>query len=157
VYAEHPMTEVLCLCWHQINETGETQAGGCWRPGDLSNSLFDLANLAFDPEVVFEAHNAGFEQMIWRHIMVPRHRFPEIPIERWSCTMAQAYVHGLPGELERLGHVLKLHDQKDSAEAKFVYGLSSPLTLTAWKEMQPAGWTSTKIAWEELYRQRNPE
>jgi DNA polymerase len=152
VYAANPLTEVLCVCWLSLDGT----QSGYWCPCDDRSDYVGLWLLAVNPNVMFEAHSAGFEQMIWKHIMVERHCFPEIPIERWSCTMAQAYALSLPGELAALAKALDLREQKDTGEANFVYGLSDPLTMVAWKAMQPPTWTGTKAAWEDLYRKKSP-
>src|ERR1700724_3648165 len=74
-YAEHPATEILCLC--MITDWGAERT---WRPRSYSGDL-DLLTVVNDPDVIFEAHGAAFEQMIWKHIMVKRYGFPEIPIE----------------------------------------------------------------------------
>ena len=50
----------------------------------LDPELMELAN---DPTVIFIAHNAGFEQAMWKFHMVPM-GYPELPPERWHDTMA---------------------------------------------------------------------
>ena len=120
VYSQHPLTEILCLCL-----LADYGYGWTWRPGQ---PLEDIPLLARDPSVIFEAHGAFFEQMIWRNIMVPRYGLPEIPIERWSCTMAAALYRGLPGQLEKLADVLELPERKDMEGSKLTIALSKPMT-----------------------------
>jgi DNA polymerase len=60
-----------------------------------------------DPEVMFVAHNAVFDRMIMLRALGIR-----IPVERWMCTRAAAYAHGLPGSLEAVGRVLGLAEDQ---------------------------------------------
>ena len=100
-----------------------------WRPGDPITYLFRYAS---NPEVIWEAHNAAFEQMVWKHIMEVRYGLPAIPIWRWSCSMAKAYYKGYPGSLDALATVLNLADQKDMEGSKLTIGLSRPITKKLW-------------------------
>jgi len=124
-YAEHPATEILCLC--MITDFGYSYS---WRPGCQPKGFFE--DLASDPEVIFEAHGAAFEQMIWKHIMVKRYGFPEIPIERWSCTQATALYRGFPGGLDKAARAVGLTQQKDMEGSDLTIGLSRPITKKAW-------------------------
>ncbi len=69
----------------------------------------DLEALLRDPTVTLIAHNAQFDRDVIRYALKI-----DTAIERWQCTMAQAYSHGLPGGLDLLGKVLGLaeEDQK---------------------------------------------
>ncbi|MDV7391986.1 hypothetical protein RZS08_11550, partial [Arthrospira platensis SPKY1] len=73
----------------------------------------ELLDLAYDPTVIFVAHNAGFEQAIWQHIMVKQFGWPPLPVERWHDTMAVAARYTLPLNLDKLSATLKLNVQKD--------------------------------------------
>ena len=64
-YAEDITTEILCLCWEVDNARG----GWCPDSGERDYAL--LRALCKDPDILFIAHNAGFEKAIWRRIMVP--------------------------------------------------------------------------------------
>ena len=117
LYAEHPSTDINCLAYGEPDDKV-----GIWliTPIDLKpDSPYEgarrLRQLAADPTVIFVAHNAAFEQNIWREVMVKKYGFPEIPIHRWRCTMAKCYAHGLPGSLEMAGRYLQLDMQKDKA------------------------------------------
>lgn len=63
----------------------------------------DLMDALHDERVTLVAHNAGFDRSIIQYSL-------GIPTasERWFCTKACAYAHGLPGSLEMLGKVLSL-------------------------------------------------
>jgi DNA polymerase bacteriophage-type len=125
-YAEDINTEILCLCW-EFN-------GAMWRWTPENGTLLDehgacLIALVRDPEVLFIAHNAGFEKAIWRRIMVPVFGFPDIPDERWHDTMAVCAYKALPLSLDKAVHVLGLPDEKDTAASRFTVALSKPSKL----------------------------
>lgn len=124
-YSEHYSTDVICWAYTHPNMPG------CiflWIPGVHSAS--DLRDLALDPQVKFVAHNAFFERMIWANVMVKRYGFPPLPIDKWLCTMAKAWAHGLPGKLEDVAAVLELKHQKDMAGNKAMKLISKPKTQT---------------------------
>jgi DNA polymerase len=114
-YAADPSTEVLCFS--QASDDGTVRTG-----------LFPkLMPLGIDnPNVLIVAHNAAFEMAICRHIMTPRHGWPEIPLERWRCTMAKCQAHALPGKLEHAARALKLRNQKDLVGHKLMQRLTKP-------------------------------
>lgn len=120
-YSRHPSTRILCVAYAADDE-----------PVQLAT--FDqrrathgyLLKLAEDPETIFVAHNAGFEQAIWRNIMAPRYGFPEIPVERWRCTAAKAAYMSLPRKLEGVGEALGLPIQKDKEGHKVMLKLCKP-------------------------------
>jgi DNA polymerase len=72
----------------------------------------ELLALCKDPAVIFVAHNAGFEQAMWKFHMVPM-GYPEMPPERWHDTMAVAGMKALPLGLDALVTALELPVKKD--------------------------------------------
>jgi DNA polymerase len=111
VYAEHPLTRILCLSyWHN----GQIKT---WRPGEPAD---ELRLLALDPKCTFIAFNCAFERAIWKHCMAP---FPEVPLERWHDIQATAAAKGLPQNLEDLAEVLHI-SQKDLEGSNLTSGLS---------------------------------
>ena len=116
-YGQDINTEILCLCWDLDGVAGH------WVPGDDTTLL---AAIASDPDVLFVAHNAGFEKAIWRRIMVPVFGFPDIPDARWHDTMAVAAYKAIPLKLDMAVHTLGLPDEKDTAASRFTIGLSKP-------------------------------
>lgn len=115
-YAEDPTTEIICFCWRDIT----LDVNGMWRPGDDPDLLLALVN---DPDVLFIAHNAGFEKAIWRRIMMPVYGFPDVPNERWHDTMAVCAMKALPQKLEKVLKVLEL-GEKDMAGSRITRSLS---------------------------------
>lgn len=118
-YAQHPTTEVLCLTYAlDMWSTPQT-----WVPG---GDDYPLPDLIADPDTIFVAHNAGFEQAIWSCIMVERFGFPPIPVERWEDTMATAAWKALPLALEKGAAALKLPIEKDKEGNRLTLGMSRP-------------------------------
>lgn len=113
VYAEHPSTRVLVMCWKARDRRGR------WHPGS-----------PLPPEVLsartFWAHNARFERDIWREVMVKRHGAPPIPVGRWACTMERANAVGVPGALERACTALMLPVAKDMDGHRLMLKLCKP-------------------------------
>lgn len=66
------------------------------------------------------AHNAQFEQCIWREVMQPVHGAPPIASHRWRCTAIMAAASGLPRSLEAVGAALKLAIQKDKEGSRLI-------------------------------------
>lgn len=115
-YAECPTTEVLCLFW-SIN--GSEPIG--WLPGMPADELLCYVERS---DVIFIAHNAGFEKAIWRNIMVSQYGWPDIPNSRWHDTMAACAHRGLPLEMGLAAGVLRLPAQKDDEGRRAVLDLS---------------------------------
>lgn len=121
-YAEHPHTDVWCFAF-------ELEPGAdplVWTPAAPENNRVDLAVRAADPAVTFRAWNAQFERIIWREVMVKRYGFPEIPLERWVCTAAEARAMGMPGKLDDSARVLGVVEQKDMQGHRLMLQMSKP-------------------------------
>lgn len=124
-YAEHPSTQVLCLAYALNDEAART-----WQPGQPTpDDLFQA--IASGCSVI--AHNFGFDNEIWHRLLVPL-GWPEIPLERWSCTAFRSRLARLPASLEAAAQELRLPWQKDVAGKRFMRSLikrdlrSHPLT-----------------------------
>ena len=118
-YAEDPTTEIFCFCWGMLGDDAEHE----WRPG---MDTTELRRLAEDPNVIFLAHNAGFEKSIWRKIMMVDFGMPDIPNDRWHDIMAVAAMKAVPMKLEKAVQVLGLPAEKDMAGSRFTIALSKP-------------------------------
>ena len=88
----------------------------------------DWRDMARDDDVIFHAHNAAFEQAIYRAICVKRWGWPEIPIRRWRCTMAKSSAANQPKALDNLVKRLGLpaDAQKDKRGKELIKMLSVP-------------------------------
>jgi len=116
-YAEHPSTDVLCLCFKVGGQQPEK-----WVPHHDSNDrLISLIRAG----AVFVAHNAAFEKSIWKYIMVPRYGFPPIPLEQWHDTMAVCAMRAVPQKLDAVVRTLNLPGEKDMAGSRFTISLST--------------------------------
>jgi DNA polymerase bacteriophage-type len=119
-YAEDETTEIICLCWKYEDDRVMT-----WLP-EHDFSTTHLYQLAKRPDVMFVAHNAGFEKAIWRHIMEKRYGAPPVPNSRWHDTMAMCAMRAIPQGLAKVTGPLKLPADKDAAGNKLIKRLCKP-------------------------------
>lgn len=138
-YALDPGTSIICLVLRWQDGTSYV-----WTPGQHF-----LPPLAYD-EV--EAHNAFFEQMIWKHILTPKFGVP-YPV-RWSCSMAKALYKGLAGSLEKGARMVAMPEAKDMDGSALTISMSKTITKKEWAERIPADWAGTKKAWAATYEPR---
>jgi DNA polymerase bacteriophage-type len=117
-YAQSPTTDVLCLAI----KIGPAEA--IWVPGYPMPTL--LAE-AIDRGEFLAAWNAGFEIGIWQEIMVPRYGWPNLPVERFKCTMQRAAIVGCPGALEKAAAALRLPVRKDMEGHRLMMKMCKPL------------------------------
>ena len=61
------------------------------------------------------AWNAAFEWAVWNNICVPRYHWPELPAERFFCTMCAAACAGLPMSLDDASKAVGSPHVKDKA------------------------------------------
>ena len=73
------------------------------------------------------AHNYDFERAIWENIMVKRYGFPEIPTEKWDCTMARGAARCYPMSLEHMALATEVSQEKDTVGGRLVQRLCKPL------------------------------
>jgi DNA polymerase len=102
-YSRHSSTQIILAAW--AIDDGPVQQYDYSDP-DFSTPLQELFDLVLAPDVQCWAHNAQFERAILKNVCGI-----ETPIEKYRCTMALAYMLGLPGALADLGTVLKLPDE----------------------------------------------
>jgi DNA polymerase len=115
-YAEDPTTGILSL---GIEVHGQPKK--LWHPGEPTEELLSLAS---DPDITWVAFNCQFEKAIWRSIMVPEYRMPDIKNTRWHDIQAVAAMKVLPQNLEDLAGLLALKNQKDMAGNAVMRALS---------------------------------
>lgn len=117
-YAQSPTTDVLCLAI----KIGPAEA--IWAPGYPIPTL--LAE-AIERGEFLAAWHASFEIAIWQEIMVPRYGWPDLPVERFKCTMQRAAIVGCPGALEKAAAALRLPVQKDMEGHRLMMKMCKPL------------------------------
>lgn len=117
VYAEHPTTQVIVVCYAWGDAPVET-----WFP--LTEPMPDDLAAAFtDPSITLVAHNAAFERTV---CLVARLR---APLPRWNCTAARAAAMGLPRTLEGAAAALDLPVQKDAEGRRLMLKMCKPLPV----------------------------
>ncbi len=114
-YASCPTTEVICMCYSVDNGPVEV-----WHPGDPVPEVFHA-------ETEFYAWNAAFERAIFDYIMTPDHGFPEIPLERWRCSMFMSRTNNMPGALGNAARCLGVEDQKSARGKELIKLLCVPM------------------------------
>lgn len=124
-YAQDPSTDVWCAAFGAANEEPLLWTPDQYSPmsGGAEVPLFELAD---DPSVTWRAWNAPFERAIWREVMHKRYGFPDIPLERWVCTAAEARAMNLPGKLDDAARVLNVVEQKDMAGHRLMMRMAKP-------------------------------
>lgn len=81
-------------------------------------------------------HNAFFETVIYKNVMVKRWGWPDIPFRQFRCTAAKAAACALPRSLEGAGTALALTTQKD--KRGFVAMMLSCKPTKQWNAWQKA-------------------
>lgn len=123
-YAQDPSTDVWCAAYSAAEEDPILWTPD--EPEEFPGCYKTLQELAADPAVTFRAWNAPFERAIWREIMHRRYGFPDIPLERWVCTAAEARAMNLPGKLDDAARVLSVVEQKDMAGHRLMMRMAKP-------------------------------
>lgn len=109
----------------------------------------------------FSAHNAGFETVIYKNILVKRYGWPDIPFRQFRCTAAKAAACSLPRSLEGAGIAMELKTQKDKLGYAAVMATCKPTRqYRAWVKKGKIGpapplflepWADPQT-WMTLYR-----
>lgn len=108
-YMADPSFEIMLFSWAvgdgPVKLWDLTASDRC--PNELEDALLDRDQYRIG------AHNSTFDRTaLNRHRIL--HPDVDLSVERWMCTMVQAYAHGLPGALEKLCDIFGI----DQAEAK---------------------------------------
>lgn len=81
------------------------------------------------PENVLSAWNVNFERAIWEFLCHQRLNWPSLEpfgVDKFSCTMARARSHSLPGALGNAAKALSLPVQKDESGRAAMMRLTKP-------------------------------
>lgn len=116
-YAQHPSTEILCLCY--AIGAGPTRR---WLPGqpipaDLMDAMLAGARL--------RAWNSNFERVMLTEHPGKTFGFPATRIEDWDCTMVLSAYNGLPKGLDDCAKEMSLPG-KDAEGTKVMPKLCKP-------------------------------
>jgi DNA polymerase len=74
------------------------------------------------------AHNAAFERLIWWYVLSADKGIPELKLEQFYCTAAQARANCAPGSLEDVGRFASTNMRKDHRGNQLIRLLSIPKT-----------------------------
>jgi DNA polymerase bacteriophage-type len=98
----------------------------------------DLLDLLDDPDVLVWAFNAGFERTV-----LNRHYKLRIPIRRFRCSMALAYMHAFVGGLDEVHGQMRLDEKfaKDAEGNRLMKLFSMPQKIT---KNQPHRWRNKR-------------
>lgn len=131
-YAADMSTFPLCLALKVVtdNRPAPTRVLTEKQLHALDPGLLELCN---DPTVIFVAHNAGFEQAMWKFHMVSM-GYPELPPERWHDTMAVAGMKALPLGLDALVTALELPAKKDMDGHRHMLIMCKPDRIGGWSQ-----------------------
>jgi DNA polymerase len=163
VYCEHPSTEIICMSYKFIYPDGSvSETFLWWFDGDCKT--FPKAILDhIAAGGIMEAHNAGFERAVWRHILAKR--FGLTMPRRWLDTQAVCAYRALPQKLDEVGKVLNLSLQKDPRGKFLINKLCVPQKPNAKtpkpekpgaKKKKPST-KPEKVVHTEWWRNRDPE
>lgn len=131
-YAADMTTFPLCLSLKVVTDKIPAPTR-CLSEKQLHARDPELMALAQDPTVIFIAHNAGFEQAMWKFHMEPM-GYPELPPERWHDTMAVAGMKALPLGLDALVTALELPVKKDMDGHRLMLTMCKPDRLGGWSQ-----------------------
>ncbi|KKM85724.1 hypothetical protein LCGC14_1286180 [marine sediment metagenome] len=117
-YAEDLTTDLWCMAWAVDDEEPQL-----WLPGQLpAEEFLDAVHSGAE----MRAWNAQFERVLWQYICVPRYDFPEIPLEQWHDTAAEAAAMALPRALGNAANVCGVPYQKDTEGHSLMMRMSRP-------------------------------
>lgn len=134
-YAADFSTVPLCLAL-KVVVNKRPQPARCLSEAQLHALDAELMELARDPEVIFVAHNAGFEQGMWEFHMVPM-GYPPLPPARWHDTMAVCAMKALPLGLDAAVTALELPVKKDMDGHRHMLMMCKPDRYGGWSQHTP--------------------
>jgi DNA polymerase len=161
VYSRHPTTSAMCLAYNLPWEGDRVRLWHMAHPSQLIAESDPPEELfrAIRDGCLFEAHNAFFERMIWRGVMMPRHGWPLIPDDRYRCSAAKASAASLPRALEDAVKAIHLSIRKDMVGNTLMKKMCKPRKLSGKerKELRTEGIDPDGVVWwhedeEDLYR-----
>lgn len=138
-YSLDPSTQPTCLAFKISGKPtlyflNFKMVNRSWKslPLDLRTLWLNFITRGF----LFSAHNAFFETVIYKNILVARYGWPDIPFKQFRCTAAKAAACALPRSLEGAGAALNLTTQKDKRGYSAVMQTCKP--TRQWNDYQKA-------------------
>lgn len=142
-YTEHPSCEVLC-CGYGPSESDIR----LWIPylDSPPEDLFEHINSGG----ILVAHNAFFEQCVFRNVCAPKYGWPVPAIKQFRCTAAKAASHALPRNLFDAGTELRLPVVKDKIGKKAMEKLCKPRNPKKGEPKNRVYWNYDVKAFDDL-------
>jgi len=131
-YAADFSTGILCLGF-KVTVDGQPQKTRVLIEQEVHAKDPELMELCNDPTVIFCAHNASFEQAMWKFHCVPA-GYPELPPERWHDTLATCGMKGLPLGLDAAVTALELPIRKDMEGHSLMLQMCKPDRIGGWSQ-----------------------
>lgn len=121
-YSQHPSTEILCFAFAFGDEAPEIWKLGDPFPERLAAHIAAGGNL--------RAWNAQFERVMWNELG-PQYMFPQVRLEQWFCTAAEAAAMALPRGLDQCAAAIGLEETKDAAGYRLMLQMCKPRKVLA--------------------------
>ena len=137
-YAMHPTTQATMMAFAYDDEEPQIWIpllGEFWDALQASlEKMGIVVHKLFPRSIIHEiyagkkiiAHNAQFERLIFWYVICPDYDVPEIPIESFICTAAQARANNLPATLADCARALGAGEQKDVEGKRLIQILCVP-------------------------------
>ena len=123
-YASHLTTDILCCSFiHTLNGVEADRWLWFAESGDLPYDIYDA--LRYADEV--QAQNARFDQLIYEYVGVEDYEFPELDINVWTCSSAQARLNAMPADLDGMSRAADAKFKKDHKGKALIRALSIPV------------------------------
>lgn len=120
-YARDESTIILCLAYHLPKDSPKDIK--LWLPENpLPEDLFTHIRNGG----LVEAHNVGFERLIWHHVCCKGMSWPDVPFTQWRCSLSACSKLSLPRSLADAGKALGLPIQKDLEGNRIMLRLCKP-------------------------------
>jgi DNA polymerase len=126
-YAMHPDTDIMCFAFKQYQKEPFL-----WIPPKFKHLADfeelndnDVVELVNDADIV-EAHNAGFERLMWYYVMHLRLGFPDLPFQKIRCSAAKASYWAFPRGLDNACKALGLPFEKDKIGYQIMMKMCKP-------------------------------
>lgn len=146
-YAEHPSTEVICLALKKHGQEPVIWFSPDFRFPECPDWVAlptiddDALRQMIDEADVIEAHNMGFERIIWKYTM-PCYGFADmLPLAKLRCSAAKAASCGLPRALEDACNVIGSFQRKDTEGAALMKTLCTPRNPSEEEQKADPDWS----------------
>lgn len=126
-YSQHPSTVPLMYAFSIGNKIHQWILDiEAFDAGATPDCPLTLVVAIANSDVEFHAFNAAFERLIYHYVCHKRWGWPDIPLERWYCTMAKGCAANQPKALDNLCDRIDTNEGKDGYGKELIKKLSVP-------------------------------